>query len=146
MVVIPATEDWQRACTFPATPVAPGALMTPLDTTSPTTVSPLLIVIALPAMPPQPAWLRAASVGVYRRLFTPATATADSCGAVPLVRIRANCNARPREAVMVNCVPAGPSAATSCLSTVPSGYVQVTGSGGARAAPDAGAHVAALYN
>src|SRR6266566_3928040 len=135
MVVIPATEDWQRACTFPATPVAPGALIAPLETTSPTTARPLLIVIALPGMPPQPAWLRAASVGVYRRLFTPADAAADSCGAVPSVRIRANCTVKPREALMVNWVPAGPSAATTCLSTVPSGYVQVMVSGVGPGAP-----------
>ena len=78
--------------------------MAPLETTSPTTLTEPTAAteIALPATPPHPAWLRAAIVGVYRRLFTPPEAVAESRGMVPLVRMRANASASDLEAVIVN--------------------------------------------
>src|SRR5260370_28470569 len=92
----------------------------PLETTSPTMlrVPPDVVVIALAGMPPPPAWLRAAIVGVYRRLLTPADAVADSCGADPLVRMRANCSTSERVAPIVNWTPAAPSAVTAWVRTV----------------------------
>src|SRR5260370_39109903 len=82
--------------------------MAPLETMSPTTASvpPVVVVIALPAMPPHPAWLRAAIVGVYSRLFTPPEPVAESRGMVPLVRMRANASAGDLEAEIGNWAPA----------------------------------------
>jgi len=70
----------------------PAMEIAPLETMSPTMfkMPADVVVIALPGMPPHPAWLKAATVGVYRRLFTPADAMAVSCGEDPLVRMRAN--------------------------------------------------------
>jgi hypothetical protein len=94
MVVTSGTDGWQRAYTSPVTCADPAAAIeiAPLETMSPTMfkVPPDVVVIALPGMPPHPAWLKAATVGVYRRLFTPADAAAESWGAAPLVRMRAN--------------------------------------------------------
>src|SRR5260370_3230195 len=93
----------------------PAMEIPPLETTSPTMlrVPPDVVVIALPGMPPHPAWLRAAIVGVYRRLFTPADAVADSCGADPLRRMRANGSTSGRVAPIVNGTPPAPTALTA---------------------------------
>src|SRR5258708_32825495 len=92
----------------------------PLETMSPTMfkMPPDVVEIALPGMPPHPAWLRAAIVGEYRRLFTPADAAAEIWGADPLVRMRANWSTSEREAPIANWTPAGPSAVTGRVRTV----------------------------
>src|SRR5438093_385677 len=66
-------------------------------------------------------------------------------GAAPLVRMRANCSWRERVAVSVNRLPAAPSAETTCVSTVPSAYVQVTVRGPAPGVPYPGAQAGALF-
>src|SRR6266851_2198396 len=113
----------------------PAMEIAPLETMSPTMfkVPPDVVVIALPGMPPHPAGLRAATVGVYRRLFTLADAAAESCGADPLVRMRANWSTSERLALIVNWTPAAPRAVTTSVSTVPSGseYVHLIVRGGA---------------
>jgi len=98
----------------------PAMAIAPLETMSPTMfkVPPDVVVIALPGMPPHPAWLKAAIVGVYRRLFTPADAAAESWGEAPLVRMRANWSTSERVAPIVNWTPAGPSAVTVWVRTV----------------------------
>src|SRR5712691_522366 len=98
----------------------PAMEIAPLETTSPTMfkMPPDVVVIALPGMPPHPAWLKAAIVGVYRRLFTPAEAAAVSWGADPLVRMRANSSTSERVALIVNWTPAAPSEVTAWVRTV----------------------------
>src|SRR4029079_2604244 len=98
------------------------AEMSPLLTTSPmtTSVPEPLTVMALPGVPPQPAWLSAAMVGWYSRLLTWPAASAERRGEAPLVRMRANWRMRLRAPVIVNWLPLGPSELTTCVSVVPS--------------------------
>src|SRR5450759_2411975 len=126
---------------------APGMLAPPLieivpfDTRSPTTASvpPPVTDTALPGTPPHPAWSSAVIVGANRRLFTFALAADATRGVAPLVRMLANCSWSGLEALIVNCEPAGPSPATTCVRTVPSAYVQLMVRGGA---PYSGAQLA----
>ena len=115
----------------------PATEIDPLDTMSPKMlrVPPEAVVIALPGIPPHPAWLRAATVGVYSRLLTPEEAVAASCGEVPPVRMRANWSTSARAPLIVNWTPAGPRAATTWVSTVPSEYVHVIVRGAAPGDP-----------
>src|ERR1700682_4910093 len=111
--------------------------MAPLETRSPTTLSvpPEVTLMAVPGAPPQPPRFSAAMVGAYRRLLTPLEAVADRTGGAPLVRMRANCNGRVRFAVMAKPLPCGPRLDTTCVSAVPSEYVQVTVRGAAPGVP-----------
>src|SRR5450759_1753336 len=104
----------------------------PFDTRSPTTASvpPPVTDTAVPGTPPHPAWSSAVIVGANRRLLMFADAEDPTLGIVPLVRMRPNCSWSAREALIVNCEPAGPSPATTCVRTVPSEYVQVMVRGG----------------
>src|ERR1700693_160576 len=99
----------------------------PFDTRSPTTarVPPPVTDIALPGTPPHPPWSSAVIVGANSRLFTFAPAADPTLGVEPLVRMRANCSWSALVALIVNCEPAGPSPATTCVKTVPSVYVHV---------------------
>src|SRR5438132_12601048 len=122
----------------PATRSAPPATETdPLLTRSPimSAVPVPLMVIAAPPTPPHPAWSRAPTVGVYRRLFTPPCAPAPMVGFEPLVRTRPNSSARARVAVSWNLLPWGPIVLATSVRTVPSEYVQVTVQGLAPGSP-----------
>src|SRR3979490_2052169 len=107
----------------PATLAVPADTeITPSDTRSPPSNSvPLpLIEMALPDVPPQPAWLSAAMVGEYSWLLTLPEALPARLGVAPLVRIRANWRGSERVAVMLNWLPRAPRADTTSVRTVPS--------------------------
>src|SRR6202171_5510463 len=114
----------------------------PFETRSPTidSVPPPVTDTALPGTPPRPPWLSAVIVGAKRRLFTFALASDPTLGVAPLVKMRANWSCSAREALIVNCEPAGPSPATTCVRIVPSVYVQVMVRGGAAGEPYPGTH------
>src|SRR6266436_6193491 len=131
----------------PATLTLPAETDTaPFETRSPTTFSvPVpLTLIAFPPVPPQPSPSRAATVGVYRRLFTLPCAPTPSVGLVPLVRTRPNWSWSDLVAVSMKRLPCGPITRATSVRTLPSENVHVTVHG-----DDAGVpypeHEGALY-
>src|SRR5260370_40818698 len=87
----------------------------PLETTSPITdrVPPPLSEIALPLAPPHPAWVKAAPVGMERRLLTFPVAVPLMVGVDPLGRMRANRSCGDRAALSANSLPWGPATVTA---------------------------------
>src|ERR1700674_1267648 len=113
----------------PATLSAPDVTeIPPAETRSPMTVSlpPPLMVTALPAAPPQPAWSSAVMAAAYRRLPTEPVALPAMVGRAPLVRMAANWSWSGRVALSANSAPCGPSEETTWVRIVPSENVHVT--------------------
>src|ERR1051325_2652040 len=107
----------------PATMTAPAVTArVPLAPTSPVMFSvPLpLTVTASPPAPPQPAPLRAATVGLDRRLLTLPGDAAALVWLVRLVSPRPKGSDGARVAVRSNRLPGGPSLRATLMSLVPS--------------------------